>query len=619
EYRIGVAIGDETLASGNTMQLAPTVNVLRHPAWGRAQETYGEDPYQSGRLGAAFTVGVQEFIPTCVKHYLGNDVEGGRESFDARMDEQTLREIYGYPFEMIIRDAGVACVMAAYNEINGTKSAVNTELLTTILRQEWGFQGLVVTDWWAMPGNRTDSAADALDAIEAGLDMELPWSLNYLHLEQLIEQGDISESDLDRSARRVLEQKYRFNVASIDGQWGLRAPTTRFDGNAIGGNDAHIELAYEAALKGAVLLKNEGVLPIAAGANVAVLGLDVSFAGSQQNGVPGGTVNFATGVITGDSGSSRVVHDSARQISIAQGLGMAGANVTTGTTVNEAADADFVVVVVGRTPDDEGEEYTGAVEPSGNFLLDGGDANGPQNTLIQQAIALNKPMAVVMIGGTVIDLPWIDPNDATANAHVATVMAWYPGMVGGRAVGDLLMGVANFSGKLPMTWPRSWSDEPTFTDGAGVDVPYDHGYRHFDRNGITPLFAFGHGLSYTTFSYDSLQLGCTDITRGGVLPVVVNVSNPGTVAGEEVIFVFTSFTGATRASPNPAPVKELKGFYRVQLEPNEAKQVTILLRMSDLKYWDTAADSWAVDSGTLNIQVGPSAANLPLSASVPVL
>lgn len=619
EYRIGVAIGDETLVSGNTMQLAPTVNVLRHPAWGRAQETYGEDPYQSGRLGAAFTVGVQEFIPTCVKHYLGNDVEGGRESFDARMDDQTLREIYGYPFEMIIRDAGVACVMAAYNEVNGTKSAVHTQLLTQILRDEWGFQGIVMTDWWAMPGNRTDSAADALDAVEAGLDMELPWSLNYLHLEQLLEQGDISESDLDVSAKRILEQKYRFNVASIDGQRGLKAPTTSFSGNAIGSNQSHVELAYEAALKGAVLLKNDGVLPIALGTNVAVLGLDISFEGSQQNGVPGGTVNFATGVITGDSGSSRVVHNSGDQVSIAQGLTMAGANVTTGTSADVAANADFVVVVVGRTPDDEGEEYTGAVEPSGNFLLDGGAANGPQNSLVQQAAALGKPMAVVMIGGTVIDLPWIDPDDTSVNAHVATVMAWYPGMVGGRAIGDLLMGVANFSGKLPMTWPRSWGDEPTFTDGAGVDVPYDHGYRHFDRNGITPLFPFGHGLSYSNFSYDELQLGCSDITRGGVLPVVVNVSNSGTAAGEEIIYVFTSFTGATRAAQNPAPVKELKGFYRVKLEPAEAKQVTIQLRMSDLKYWDSASSSWAVDTGTLNIQVGPNAANLPLTASVPVL
>jgi len=170
-----------------------------------------------------------------------------------------------------------------------------------------------------------------------------------------------------------------------------------------------------------------------------------------------------------------------------------------------------------------------------------------------------------------------------------------------------------------MTWPRSWSDEPTFTDGAGVDVSYDHGYRHFDRNGITPLFPFGHGLSYSTFSYDALQLGCSDITRGGVLPVAVNVSNSGTQPGEEILYVFTSFTGASRAAQNPAPIKELKGFYRVKLEPGEAKQVTIQLRMSDLKYWDSASNSWAVDTGTLNIQVGPNAANLPLTASVPVL
>ncbi len=617
EYRVGVAIGDETLTSQNTLQLAPTINILRHPAWGRAQETYGEDPYHLGRFGTALTVGIQEFLPTCVKHYLGNNVENGRESFNAQMDAQTMREIYGYAYEMVVRDGGVACVMAAYNQVNGTKSTQNGELLNTILRNEWGFKGFVITDWWAMPPGANAGAqpaayqANATEAVKAGLDMEMPWALNYAQLESLVTAGSLTQQEINTAAGRILEQKYRFNVAATSGTLGLKTPTTGFDGQNITGNEGHLELAREAAAKGMVLLKNDAnTLPIdrTTVQTVAVLGASVEYFGNSANGVGGGVVNFATDVNTGDQGSSRVKHNPAQGVGPFAGIQAAGGgiNVVSGTTAAEAANADFIVVVAGSTPDEEGEEYTGALEPNGNFLLDG-DANGPQNTLIRDAAALGKPMVVVLESGRVVDMPWL--------AEVpAVVMAWFPGMVGGTALGQLLFGDENFSGKLPFTWPAAWADEPTFQSGGGVQMDYDLGYRHFDRNGISPLFPFGYGLSYTTYEYQQLQLGCTDVSKDGILKVHVDVANTGTVAGEEPILVFVSYpqTAARR------PVKELKAFRRVALEPGQAKRVTIPVNVSELKYWDETSGAWVVESGMVDVHVGPNAVDLPLTAQVPI-
>ncbi len=243
EYKIGQAIGDEMLASGNTMMLAPTVNILRHPAWGRSQETYGEDVFQLGRLGSAFVVGLQQYMAACVKHYAANNVEDGRGNATAVIDEQTLREKYGRHYEMIVDEGGAASVMAAYNAIKVTsasgsvietnKSTANKVLLTDMLRTEFGFQGFVLTDWWAMNGSgappccNPGSAADSLTkaAVNAGLDMELPWRYNYLELPNLVTGGGLQASQLITATARILEQKYRFHADKING-YGLKTPFT---------------------------------------------------------------------------------------------------------------------------------------------------------------------------------------------------------------------------------------------------------------------------------------------------------------------------------------------------------------------------------------------------------
>ena len=615
EYRIGTSVGDETLASGNTMLLGPTVNILRHPAWGRAQETYGEDTYLLGRLGSAFVAGIQTFVPACAKHYAANNIENGRASSNAQMDEQTLREIYARHFEMIIRDGGVACIMASYNLINGKKATQNKHLLNDLLRTDIGFKGFVMSDWWAMPPGSASASSDALqanaaEAVNAGMDMELPWSYNFQQLEAITGAGKpITEAAVTQGASRVVEQKFRFNVAKTGTTLGLSKPTTTLgpDGSIIN-NEAHIAIAHEAALKAMVLLKNDAnTLPIdrTTVKTIAVIGAAVPYHlvnADQANG----TINFATDPRLGDLGSSRVFSDPGKSSGPFAGIKAAAGsiNVVSGTDPNLADNADFVVVVAGLTPEDEGEEYTGAGDRS-NFALDGKNSTNAQNNLIAavatKVAAKKTKMVVVLEGGSVIDMPWL--------AQVpAVVMAWYPGIDGGRALGDLLMGNASFSGKLPITWPKQWNDEPAFNSGSTTVMDYYLGYRFFDKNNVAPLYPFGHGLSYTTFEYKYLQIPCSDVTKGGVVNVQADVTNTGKVEGDEVSYLFVGYP----KTKGRRSVKELKGFHRVTVKPGETKRITFALRVADLKYWDEPSNSWIIESGPVDIMVGGSSDNLPL-------
>jgi beta-glucosidase len=631
EHAIGVAMGDELIASGSTMLLAPTVNILRHPGWGRAQETYGEDSFLLGRLGSAFTVGVQEYAPACVKHYAANNIEKGRDALIAKMDEQTLQEVYARHFGMIVKDGGVACVMAAYNLVQTTGAAVkstqNQHLLTDILRGEYGFQGMVLSDWWAMPGAQTPDANtranNARDAVKAGMDMELPWKLNF---PELASQTDL-QPEVTTSAQRVLETKFRFHVNSTSGAIGLKAPTTKFDGGSysITGNEANAALAEKAALEGSVLLKNDGVLPINAGSvhKVAVVGPQVSWSlkGTQQQG----TVNFASDARLGDLGSSRVNADPAKSISPCAGL---KAQAPMGVEVScadgpagmaAAQGADFVVVVAGLTPHDEGEEYTITPDDSDrgqNLALDGKTGTTAQNDYIKSIAALGKPTVVVLEGGSAIDV------SSFVDQVKGLVMAWYPGQSGGNALGKLLFGTANFSGKLPISWPKALADEPPFSGNGGnaqtTQMDFYLGYRWFDTQNKAPLFPFGHGLSYTTFEYSNLHVPCTTVPADGVVKVEVDVKNTGMVDGDETVFLFVTYPGST-VPKRVAGYKELKGFQRAHIAAGQAVRVSIPVRVSDLWYWDSASSKQAVAPGEVKVMVGGSSASLPLMGSFTVM
>ena len=664
EYAVGEAIGDEMQAAQQTLLLAPCMNLLRHPYWGRAQETYGEDPYHVGRLASAMTVGIQEHIAANAKHFMAYDVETNRQSNVSNMDEQTLREIYARHFRMVVQDAGVASAMASYNAVNGKKSTVNPHTLTDVLRNDFGFKGFILSDWWAMPGNSTQTLdtstkkSNAVDALNAGLDVELPWSFNYGQLQNLLNAHSIAKSRLDDSVRRILYEKYRFKSDKLTGAVGLKPPITAYDtqNSEITCDGTHLALAKRAALESMVLLKNNGgILPISPSAhNVAVVGASVQFTLDKINPTYH-TVNFATDVRTGDLGSSRVYPDPAKSVGpfagfcTASGGTVVGAdgkpapittaagmplpagtscsggsvNVTTATNtstgdlspvMSAVSAADFVVVVAGLTPQDEGEEYTNAsdrnyncVNPGACLQLDAKQTSsafhGIQNTLISQVAASGKPMVVVLEGGGLIEMPWLSQVPAV-------VMAWYPGQRGGEALADLLWGEVNgasynFGGKLPITWGHEsqYGDPFSGSDGA-TTFDYYVGYRYFDYNTVTPVFPFGAGLSYTTFALSNLQLGCSSMKQGAVLPVVVNVTNTGAVAGDDTVMVFVSFPNtAQRRGP-----KELKGFARVSLAAGEAKQVTIPVRLSDLDYFKAdsptaTTGSWVVETGPINIMV----------------
>jgi beta-glucosidase len=414
----------------------------------------------------------------------------------------------------------------------------------------------------------------------------------------------------------------RFNAMYKNQPIGLKPATTTMVQGSITNNDEHVKLSEEAAAKSMVLLKNDNAtLPIktAAGkpATVAVIGLTRSYSLQSTTPQPGtqtaNAINFATDVNLGDRGSSRVNPNPAQTIGpfaglsqVAQGYGI---NVISSDAAQGVPDAEFYVVVVGLTPGDEGEEYA---------ITAGGDRStltlpGNQDALVQQVVtaANGKPVVVVIESGGIVNMPWL--------AQVpAVVMGWYSGEQGGLALAELLFGQKNFSGKMPVAWPQE-NQLPPFKDSATTtEMGYYLGYRYFDQNNITPIFPFGHGLSYSNFAYSNLQLGCPSAQKDGVIPVSVDVKNESAIPGEETVFVFVSFPDTAERRSK----KELKAFRKVAVDANATATVTIPMRVKDLKFWKgDASGQWVIESGRVNIMVGKSAdpADLSLQGTVNVL
>jgi beta-glucosidase len=519
--------------------------------------------------------------------------------------------------------------MAAYNLIdtdgNPKNCTQDKHLLTDILRTEFGFQGMVLSDWWAMPGGQgapqNTWSANANEAINAGLDMELPWKLEFTALPSLTG----IDPAVTKSAQRVVETKFRFHVNSTTGAIGLKTPTTSFNRStySIANNDAHIALAEKAAIEGSVLLKNDNnVLPIKADGSVkkvAVIGTQVAWTlpGISANG----TVNFATDARIGDLGSSRVDADPAKSVSPCTGItasAPSGISVVCGNGsagVSMANGADLIIVVAGLTPEDEGEEYTITPEDSDrdvSLALDGKHGGTAQNAFINQIVTANpgKPVVVIIEGGSAIDV------SSFLSKVQGLVMAWYPGQSGGTALGKLLFGTVSFSGKLPITWPSALADEPPFSGNGGnpktTQMSYYLGYRWFDTQNKTPLFPFGFGMSYASFSYGNLQVPCSTVTAKGVVSVSVDVTNTSSVDGDEVVLLFVSYPGSKVAN-RVAGYKELKGFQRAAIKAGQTARVTIPIRVSDLWYFDTTANTQKVESGTVKVMVGGSSDKLSLT------
>jgi len=642
ERRVGAALGDETAASLNNMLLAPCMNIIRHPYWGRTQETYGEDMYHIGRMATAFTVGLQEYVVACAKHFAANNIEKDRVKQNAIMTEQTLREVYGRHFEMVVQDGGIGCIMASYNLVNNVKATQNPHLLRDILKGPveqggMGFQGLVISDWWAMPGYQTpadNSTAQSLtnEAVIAGLDIEVPWTLHYA-------TNTLANADamlVEEAAKRVLTQKYRFKTARDTDGWSIKSPTSTLTSGSITTNQAHEDLAEEAEAKSAVLLTNglapgAPVLPLQA-MNIAVVGPDQSFTlvsssvpkscgfndlttGQGQTSTSRAcTFHYATDAALGDRGSSRVNGDPARSISPFQGVKDAAGStrtVTSGNSASAAASADAVVVVVGYTPGDEGEEYA---------IAGGGDRNSlnlptGQNDFVLSVLALQKPTVIIIESGSIVNLPWLKHD----NKNQATIWAGYPGLRGGAALGKLIMGAQNFSGKMPMAWPTQSELDlngllPFKETDTQTHMGYFFGYREFDRRkyvnnqSVDLEFPFGRGLSYSNFEYSNLKLPCAAVSKEAIIQVSVDIKNTSVRDGDEVAMLFVKPPPKPAGLTGERPWKELKSFVQVSVPAGQTVTAQLPLRMRDLRRWEGETNGkWVTDAGAYTILVGKDA------------
>ncbi len=579
ERRVGEVMGRELRAIGGNVLLAPTINILRHPSWGRAQETYGEDVHHLSRMGVAFVQGVQEYALANVKHYAANNIENTRFQVDVNVDERTLREIYIPHFRATVHEGNAASVMTAYNLVNGAYCAENEPLVREILKTEWTFDGFVISDW--ILGTRS-TVPSAL----AGLDIEMPAAVFYGDpLLEAVLAGEVPEELIDDAIRRTVRKKLEFR---------LDEPSP-VDESVIA-SDEHLAVAREAAVKGSVLLKNESAaLPIDKGAlsRLAVVGVLADTPNTGDTGSSNTNPSFIVTPLEGiqEAVGSEVTIDHIEEDTI--------------DAADEAAiqQADAVIVVTGLTAEDEGEGLIAA----GDRLELG--LSLERVALIQDVAALNARTIVVLEGGSAITMgDWLPDVEAL-------LMAWYPGQMGGHAIADLLFGDANPSGKLPLTIPKSADDLPPFdAESSSVTYQYFHGYRHIDREGLDPELEFGFGLSYTTFSVDNLRADKSSAVADDVVRFSVDVSNTGGVAGAEVVQLYVTYPGSAVERAN----LELKGFKKVMLEPGETQTVEIDVPVNSLAYYDVSESAWALEGLEHEVHVGTSSRDLPLSVTLTV-
>lgn len=573
EYRINEAIGIEAKAVGANVVYAPMINIVRHPGWGRSQESYGEDTYHMSKLGVAAIMGLQNHVMSQVKAFALYSIEEDRLDINVKVDERTLREVYLPHFKAAVQEADVASVMSSYNKVNGQYVSENKHLLQDILKDEWGFDGFVASDWWA--------CKSTAGSVLAGLDIEAPNPIFYgKTLLEAVERDDVPEMVIDDAVSRILRKKLTFGLFEKKPENVDKA--------------FHRELALEVARKGIVLLKNDNeALPI------------------ERNGVRRVAVigRHANRPRLGDFGSSMVLP--IRAVTPLAGIKNKadGVYVTSYTgrltylAKLHAMAADVAVVVVALTAFDEGEW----VFPGLPF---GGDREhlglAPCDVEMINAVAEVNDRVVVVIeaGGAITMGDWIDNVDAI-------VMSWYPGVEGGNAIAEVLYGDINPSGKLPLTFPKT--DDQLYTFGTKqpeVEYGYYHGYRYFDKYDLQPQFPFGFGLSYTNYEYSNLQLSDSSMDVNDTLIVSFDITNIGDVAGEEISQLYIGYKG----SKVDRAVYDLKGFDKVHLEPGEVKTVCVNISAEDLAYYDIDSSKWVVEPITYSVHVGPSSRLLPLQA-----
>ena len=601
---VGAALGAEARAQDIAVVLGPGINIKRHPLCGRNFEYFSEDPHLSGRLAAAMVDGLQsQRVGGCVKHFAANNQETDRMRVSADVDERTLREIYLAAFEHVVTAARPWLVMCSYNKVNGEYASQHRWLLTDVLRAEWGFDGLVVSDWGAVH--------DRVAALRAGLDLEMPPQLGVSDraIIDAVAAGTLDEGVLDRSAGRVLRLVHRSRdrePAELDAA-------------------AQHALARRAAAQSMVLLKNDGVLPLAGapGLTVAVIGEFARTprfqgAGSSQvnptrvdipldelaAALPDATIRFAPGYRL-DGGSPRpgpAAPGPAPDSGPASGPDLAAG------AVSAATDADVILVFLGLPAAEESEGFDRA-------RFDLPDVQTSLLARLAEAVPGPPIVAVLFNGGAVRTSTWDHPASAVLEC-------WLAGQATGSAVTDVLTGAVNPSGRLAETIPLRLADCPAYLNFPGEEghVRYGEGvfagYRGYDALDRQVAYPFGHGLSYCTFSYRGLRISQAGSADAGDLAVTVRctIANTGGRAGAEVAQAYVS----DPAAAVPRPPRELKAFAKISLEPGAEREVTFTLTARDLSYWSAIHRRWVLEPGEFRIGVGASSRDIRLSAAITV-
>ena len=619
--------------------LSPLLDITRDPRWGRAEETYGEDPYLVSALGAAFVRGLQgdslaHGIIATGKHFVGYGLPtGGKNWAPPLIPERELREVFMAPFEVAVREFGLKSIMNAYSELDGVPCVISKQLLRQILREEWGFDGFVVSDYWALDEimrahSLTEHPAQAAAwALAAGVDVELPtWKQYNAPLKEAVESGLIAEALVDESVWRILEMKAElglFDRPYVDPELARKhfdAPENR-------------SLARDIAQKSIVLLKNEGdLLPLSRDvASIAVIGPnahkahhmlgDYSYFCAMEGLLNLNEDNNAYEIPiqekikeTDATVPMRTILEGIRakvgystEVRYSQGCEIMGDD-TSGfdEAVDLARNAAVTIVVVGGKSGFSEDSTCGEHHDRATLSLP-----GAQERLIEAVHAAGTPAIVVLVNGRPLDLSRLDQQVA------ALVEAWLPGEQGAEAIADVLFGDVNPGGKLAITFPRSVGQIPIFYRSKPTSNLNHHGtevaYDYVDLSHL-PLYPFGYGLSYTTFLLDSLQLSRSEIAAGESLTVCVDVTNMGKMAGSEVVQLYTRDLSARVTRP----VKELKGFKRVYLEPQEQKTVCFKVFANQFGYYDQDM-CYILEPGAIKLMIGTSSADLPLEAKVQIV
>jgi len=581
--QVGVALGEECRQEKVAVILGPGANIKRSPLCGRNFEYFSEDPYLSGEMAKSHIQGVQsQGIGTSLKHYAANNQEFRRMMIDAVIDQRALHEIYLAGFEIAVRDAQPWTLMGAYNRVNGTYCCENPTLLAAMLKEKWGHQGLVMTDWGAMN--------ERVPALLAGLELEMPGRSdeNDAMIVEAIRTGNLSQEVLDQAVERILEMTFKGQAALTD--------DTTYDA------EAHHALARRVAGEGAVLLKNQSnILPLEKGARVAVLG---AFAKTPRYQGAGSSLMNPTQL---DNLFDEMVKIAGEEkVTYAPGYQLGNSAIDQALideAVMVARDADVIVINIGL-PDIfevEGLDRTHMKLPISH------------NRLVEAIIAVHKKVVIVLSNGAPVEMPWVEEVPAILEGYLG-------GQAGAGAVADILYGIVNPSGKCAETFPLTLEDTPSYAyfPGGPKTVEYREslyiGYRFFETVGLPVLFPFGHGLSYTTFAYEDLRLSQAAITEQETLTVTIRVRNTGERTGKEIVQLYVSPISPTAFRPKMA----LKGFEKVALQPAEAVDVTFTLDRRAFAYFNTGIDDWHVESGMYRILLGSSSRQILVECQVEV-